>query len=72
VLSPNANMILVIMVGGAVLFFALKFGSIGGGGAGAERHKNPFNYWLGVGTTAVGVLIAAVILILTSVGVVRP
>ena len=71
-MSPTANLIFIIVVGGGVLFFALKFGFIGGGGAGAYRNKNPFNFWLGVGTTAVGVTIAAVILVLTSIGVMRP
>jgi hypothetical protein len=71
-LSPTANLVLILVVGGGVLFFALKFGTIGGGGAGAERTKNPFNYWLGVGTTAVGVIFAAVMLVLMMFGVVHP
>jgi hypothetical protein len=60
------------VVGGGVLFFALKFGTIGGGGAGAERTKDPFNFWLGVGMTAIGVVFAAVMLVLVMFGVVRP
>lgn len=71
-LSPTANIVLVLVVGGVVLFFALKFGTIGGPGVGAERAKDPFNYWLGVGTTAVGVIVAAVMLVLMLFGVVHP
>jgi hypothetical protein len=71
-MSPTADLIVILVVGGAVLWFALKFGFVGGGGAGAYRNKNPFNYWLGVTTTAVGVLVAIVVLILTSIGVMRP
>jgi uncharacterized spore protein YtfJ len=61
----------IVVVGGAVLIFALRFGFIGGGGAGAYRTKNPFNFWLGVGTTGVLVFIAVIVLILMSVGVMR-
>ena len=71
-LSPTATLILILLVGGAVLFLALKFGTIGGVGAGAERTKNPFNYWLGVTMTAAGVMFAAVTLVLIMFGFVRP
>jgi hypothetical protein len=71
-MSARANLIFVILVGGGVLFFALKFGFIGGAGVGAYRNKSPFNYWLGVAITAAGVVIAAIILVLTTIGVMRP
>jgi len=71
-MSPTGNLVLVILVGGGVLAFALKYGFIGGGGVGAYRDRNPFNYWLGVGTTAVGVLAAAIVLVLSILGVMRP
>jgi hypothetical protein len=70
-MSPLANVIGVIVVGGGVLLVALKFGTIGGPGIGATREKDPFNYWLGVTITAVGVLVASVVFILTMLGVMR-
>ena len=62
-MSPRANVILVILLGSGVLFIAFKTGFIGGGGAGAYREKNPFNFWLGVITTGIGVIVAMIILI---------
>ena len=67
-MSPKASIITIIVVGGWVLFFALKYGFIGGSGAGSYRQKNPLNYWLGVATTTIGVLVAIIALILNSVG----
>jgi hypothetical protein len=62
-LSPTASLILVVVLGSGILFFAFKWGFVGGGGAGAYREKNPFNFWLGVIITAACVLIAVIILI---------
>lgn len=70
-MSTTGNMILVLVVGGGVLFFALKYGFIGGSGVGAYRDKNPFLFWLGLITTAVLVLLSAVMLVLSSVGLVN-
>lgn len=71
-MSPVASLFFILMVGGGVLFFAFRFKFIGGGGAGAYRDKNPFNYWLGVGITSAGVLFAAVMLVLIFAGIVQP
>jgi hypothetical protein len=62
-LSTTANFILVVILGLGILLFALKWGTIGGGGTGATRDENPFNFWLGAGITAAGVIIAIGLLI---------
>jgi hypothetical protein len=69
-MNPKLDAFLVLLIGGWVLFFALRFGFVGGSGVGAYRNKNPFNYWLGVGTTGVLVLVAAIALVLSSVGLI--
>lgn len=71
-MSARANLIFIILVGGAVLLCAFKWGFIGGGGAGAYRQKNAVNYWVGVGVTSVGVLFAVVMLVLSSFGILQP
>lgn len=67
-----AELIIAIVLGSGILLFAFKFSFIGGGGAGAYRSKDPFNYWLGVGMTAFGVMVCLVLLVLRMFGVVRP
>ena len=62
-LSADAALILGILLGLVVLFIAFRWGTIGGGGAGADRDKNPINFWLGVTITGVFTLIAIAILI---------
>jgi len=61
--NPEVELALGILLGAGILFFALKYGTIGGGGAGATRAKNPFLFWLGVSTTAVIEVIFIMILI---------
>jgi F0F1-type ATP synthase membrane subunit c/vacuolar-type H+-ATPase subunit K len=64
-MSPKANLIVAILLGAGILFFALRYGTIGGAGAGATREKNPFLFWLGVLITAVFEAVAIVIFIST-------
>ena len=47
-MSTTSIYVIAIILGLVILFFALKFGSIGGGGRGARREENPVLYWLGV------------------------
>jgi|KBSMisStandDraft_5_1062788.scaffolds.fasta_scaffold205902_2 hypothetical protein len=62
-MSPRTNLIVGIILGAFVLFLALKYGTIGGAGAGAERNKQPFLFWLGVSMTALFEAVAIIILI---------
>lgn len=50
-----------------ILFMALRLRSIGGAGVGADRDKNPLNFWLGVGTTAFMGIVALVLFVSTLV-----
>jgi hypothetical protein len=59
---------LLLLAGSCLLLFAaFKLRFIGGGGAGADRDKNPINFWLGVGTTAFIAVVALIVLISTFV-----
>ena len=62
-MSGRAELTVGVVLGLGVLFIAFKWRFIGGGGGGANRDKNPVNFWLGVGITGVFTLIAIVILI---------
>jgi hypothetical protein len=62
-MSGIAKFILVILLGSGILFVAAKWGTIGGGGLGANRRENPTNFWLGFSMTAAAVFIAILVLI---------
>lgn len=51
------------LVSSAILFVALKYGIVGGGGRVTSRKENPISYWIGVGVVTlmtVGALIALI------------
>jgi hypothetical protein len=50
-LSIRTEALLLVAVSALLVILALKWGFIGGGGTGAERTRNPVNFWLGVGLT---------------------
>jgi hypothetical protein len=52
-----------VILGAGVLFVGLKWGTIGGGGVGANRDENPINYWLGISVTALALIVAIIVLI---------
>jgi hypothetical protein len=64
-MSDRGLLALGIIMGIMVLAIAFKWGEIGGGGAGANRDKNPINFWLGVCITALFTAVAIVFLIST-------
>ena len=66
-MSLRTQALLLLALCCLVLFIALKLRVIGGGGAGSERDKNPFNFWLGVGTTAFMGVVALALFISTFV-----
>jgi hypothetical protein len=70
--AAYGEMIFAIVLGIGLLFFALKFGTIGGSGAGAERDRNPILFWMGVTITALGTLLIIIVLIWTLLGVPPP
>jgi hypothetical protein len=66
-MEPRTELVLGILLGALVLFFALKTGGIGGAGAGASRDKNPILFWMGVSISVFAEAIAVIILISTLV-----
>lgn len=62
-MNPKLELILGIFLGAGLLFVALKYGTIGGSGAGATRDRNPFLFWLAVSTTAFIEVIFVIILL---------
>jgi hypothetical protein len=69
--ETRINLIVGVVVGSVVLFSALKFGFIGGGGAVSRRDTNPIPFWIGVAVTGFGLAVAIILLVLAAVGVVR-
>ena len=66
-MSERIQALLLVALCSVVLFIAFKFRAIGGGGTGAERDKNPVNFWLGVGTTAFMGIVALALFVSTFV-----
>ena len=62
-MSTTGIYVIVVILGLGILFFALKFGTIGGAGAGARRDENPLLYWLGVSITGGMVLLGVIMLV---------
>lgn len=70
-MTPIEHDIILIVVGGGVLAFALRTGFMGGGGPGAYKEKNPVGYWIGVTIMAVAVIFGTVSFILDLFGLMR-
>jgi len=51
--------LLLVILCGILLLMAFKTGSIGGGGAGADRTENPVLFWMGVPITAFMAIVGA-------------
>jgi hypothetical protein len=66
-MGDRGILIFAVIMGIAILTIALKFGEIGGGGAGASRTENPILFWMGVIITAVFTFVLASILVWTFV-----
>jgi hypothetical protein len=61
-MDERREALLLMILCGIVLLSALKIGVIGGGGAGADRRKNPVLFWIGVSMTALIAIVATGVL----------
>jgi hypothetical protein len=59
-LQDRLELMLILIAAAVLLFIALRWGFVGGGGGVAYREKNPVNFWLGVALNAI-ILVGAVI-----------
>jgi hypothetical protein len=63
--SGRGLLVFAIVLGITLIFIALRFGEIGGGGTGASRDENPVLFWMGVSITAIFTGVAIFMLLWT-------
>lgn len=64
-MGDKMQLLITILLFAFVLFFALKFGVIGGAGAGTKREEEPIIFWLGVGLTSIFLMLLVVVLVVS-------
>lgn len=59
----DVKLLLGFLLSCALLFVAIKYGIVAGGGAASRRQKQPVSYWIGTTVLALSTIVELIVLI---------